>query len=155
MTAEAKLLTLASQSPVLQADLGAPPAPFRWFDKQFAQGAVETGTSVAVLRVSTSRAYLHSTGVSTPHNLANVSAIRFQIDVCDFDPEKARAVALDIIDFMGAVDLASASQFASPPTAPTQYPCFLLNQRGRMYWELQPPAHVESLDWRVFNLETE
>ena len=139
-SAEDKLRTLAEGNANLQADLGS--NPFRWFDRQFAQGAIKTGTCVSVLRVSTVRNYAQE-------GLRNVSGIRFQIDVADFSPETARAVASDVIDFMNTLNQQTTAQEGTIFTA------FLLNQRAGMYYELPTPAYKESLDFRVWNLESE
>jgi predicted small integral membrane protein len=78
---------------------------------------------------------------------------RFQIDVLDFDAERARSAAAAIIDWLAVVDFSSDSQFASPVTSPTRHPNFVLNQRADMDFTLQPPAYVEILDVRIFSLE--
>jgi hypothetical protein len=145
MTAEKKLYALALANTTLQADLGT--NPFRWFDRQLKQGVFGAGkTCVRVLRVSTGPSY--NQGGNSPLN-----TIRFQIDVLDTIAETARSVAADIQAFMATVDLASGQQFASPPTTPGQFPCFLLNQRADMDAQLQPAAYVEIMDWRIYNRE--
>jgi hypothetical protein len=159
VTAETKLRTLAMADGTLQADLGAPPAPFRWYDTTIPQGAIQQGTCVRVLRVSTLWLYAHSLPpggspvVTPPGGLLNLSQPRFQIDVMDLNPETARAVAADIIAFMSTADLASLDQFGSPATEPPQFPNFLLNQRHGADYQEQPPISIEILDYRMFNLE--
>jgi hypothetical protein len=149
LSAETKLRMLALLNAPLVADLSVPAGPnaFRWYDTQLAQGSVEVGTSVRVQRASTIRTY-------TMRGLVNVSLIRFQIDVVDFDPEVTRAVTKDLIAFMATVDLVSNAQFLSPAGTPPQFPCFLLNERHTMYPKLPNPAHVETTDWRIANNES-
>lgn len=159
MTAEVKLRSLAMANATLQADLGAPPQQFRWFDTTLPQGLVQHGTCVRVLRVSTVWLYAQSLppggspAITPPGGLLNLSQPRFQIDVMDIDPEKARAVASDIIAFMATADLASYAQFGSPAVTPRQFPNFLLNQRHGADFQEQPPISIETLDYRVFHLE--
>jgi hypothetical protein len=147
---ETKLRTLASQNATLQADLGT--NPFRWFDRQLPQ-QIAPGvnfapglTCVRVLCVST-RWMQNQSGTMT------LSQPLLQIEVLDYDPEVARSVANDIRQFMATVDLCSTAQFSSPVTSPPQAPCFLVNQRARMDYQLQPPAYVENMDFRLFNRE--
>lgn len=143
MTAETKLRTLASGDATLQVYLLSA-GDFRWFDQQMRQGAAFP--NVTVLRVSTIRDY-------TMGGINPMSRIRFQIDVRDYSAETARAIAAAIIDFLRTADLASNAQFGCPATTPPQFPCFVLNQRGGMDYQLQPPPYVQTLDIRVFNLE--
>lgn len=148
MTPEVKLRSLAAADATLAGYLTGSNNTFRWFDRQVAQNYFQSGPCVRVIRVSTVRMYMQ-TGVT------NVSACRFQIDVLSVDPEQARAIAAAIIDFLGTVDLAGDYQFGSPVTTPPQFPNFILNQRAGMDYQLQPPAYVETLDARIFNLEEE
>jgi hypothetical protein len=138
MTAEVNLRTQAMANTALAALFGSgSPLIFRWFDTQLPQGYIQSGTCVRVLRVSTNRTYSFA-------GIQNMSWIRFQIDVLDADPEQARAGASAIIGFLGAVSLGNI---------PTQYANFLLNQRGGMDFQLQPPVFVQTLDVRLWNLE--
>lgn len=151
MTPEAKLRTLAAASSALQAYFGT--TPFRWFDTQLPQGQISSGACVVVKRVSTVRTY-QQTG------LQDLSQPRFQIDVlapntvnAEADPESGRAAAAAVITFLGTINLASTDQFGSPTITPPNFPNFVLNQRDGMYFQLQPPCFVQSIDIRVFNLE--
>lgn len=143
MTAEVKLRTLASADPTLSGLL-ASAGLFRWFDRQLPQGYIQRGACVRLLRVSTLPMYAASGRLAAEQ-------IRVQLDVLDFDAETARGVAAAIDTWFGTVDLMSAQQFASPPTTPPQFPSFKLNQRAGMDYQLQPPAYVETLEYRVFN----
>ena len=160
VSAEEKLRQLAAANTTLQGDLGT--TPFRWFDMQLAQGALQpsspantVGAScVRVLRVSTGRRYVQGNGYGVS-NLSPLSEVRLQIDVLDFCAEVARQVAADVVAFLGTVDLASPAQFATPPATPPQFPSFLLSQRARMDYQLsKQPAYVQCLDVRLFNTET-
>lgn len=152
-SAELKLRTLASQDPTLQTDLGTDPRTFRWYDRQLLQNEIgkllANGACVRVRRVSTIRLYNQGGNM-------NLCAPRLQIDVMDFQAEKARVVANDIVNFMNTVDLCSLDQFDSPVTQPNQNPCFLLSQTADMIVNPQSPAgpvYVERMDWRVWNRE--
>lgn len=146
MTAETKLRTLASADAALQLIFGTP--LFRWFDKQLPQGYIQRGACARVISVSTAPLYEMA-------GLNPMNRIRFQIDVLHLDPEAARAAASAVILFLNTgADLASNAQFGSPTVTPRQFPNFILSQRGGMDYREQPPVHVETIDVRVYNLET-
>jgi hypothetical protein len=152
MTAEVKMRTLAIASSDLQEYFGQTPSgPFRWFDRQLPPGYIERGTCARVRRVSTVRSYAHET--STRRSVSKLSLPLFQIDVLDYDPERARSAATAIEDWLAEVDFSSDAQFASPPTTPTRHPNAVLNQRAGMEPATTPPVYVETLDVRIFNLE--
>lgn len=142
---ETKLRTLASANATLIVDLGS--SPFRWFDRRLVQGALtppnptmtDRATCVRVLRVSTIPLY-NQGGLQTEEH------VWMQIDVLDYDPETARQVAADIDTFLAGISLMSAT-----PTNITQSPNFKLNQRAGMEYRLDPPAYVETLDYRIWN----
>lgn len=149
MTAEVKLYTLASANASLQAVFGTP--VFRWFDTQIPQGVVvpgDTAQSAAarLLRVSTVRSYIQT-------GLVNLSAPIFQLDILHPLAETARAAMSAVIAWLGTIDLAGTYQFGSPVTTPPQFPCFVLSQRGGLAYEFEPPVFVQSLDFRLYNLE--
>jgi hypothetical protein len=56
-------------------------------------------------------------------------------------------VAKAVRQFMSGISLVANS------SAPSQNPNYLINERGGMMPELQPPAYVETQDWRVINNE--
>ena len=104
-------------------------------------------TCVTVRRVST---------VSTPYGnqgnpVGNLQTMRLQLDVIDYNAERARQVATLVTAFMMSISLCWSGAFGSPQTAPSQNPNFLLNERAGMFFEVQPAAYVETQDWRVFN----
>lgn len=153
---EEKLRILAQQNAALAAALTftiapATPPQFLWMDRQLAQNALglrsDNRTCVTVRRVST---------VSTPFgNMGNpvgdLQTMRLQLDVIDYNAERARQVATLVTAFMMSISLCWSGAFGSPQTAPSQNPNFLLNERAGMFFEVQPPAYVETQDWRVFN----
>lgn len=144
LTPEVKLRTLASGDVTLQGYLGT--GPFRWFDRQVPQGYYPK-TCVRIRRISTLILY-------EQRGLHPLDQPRFQLDVLDPDPEKARAVAAYIIQtFLTGISLAQNNQFGSPVTTPPQFPNFVLNQRAGMDYQMQPPAYVESIDFRAWNTE--
>ena len=152
ISVETKLRTLAAANATLQTDLGT--SPFRWFDRRLVQGAltppnpitgpVPNTTCVRVLRVSTGQDGFYNQG-----GQGNIEQPRIQIDVLDYDPEVARQVAADIIAFLSSVSLMSTT-----PTNPAQCTNFRLNQRAGMEFQLDPPAYVETLDYRIWNNQT-
>lgn len=153
MTPEAKLRTLAAQSATLSIFFGTD--PLRWFDTQLPPGQISSGCCAVIRRISTVRTY-------EQRGIQNLSQPRFQIDVLapntvnkQADPETGRAAAEAVIAFLSSINLATEDQFASPPITPPNYPNFVLNQRDGLYFELQPPCFVQSIDVRVYNLEPE
>lgn len=157
-SAELKLRTLASNNAALQAALTFP-APsgvsaFMWFDRQVAQGDIGTPsqnrTCVTVQRISTAdRTIFGNQGGP----VQNISQPRFQVNVIDYNAERARRVAKLVTAFMQSISLLDPGEFASPQTAPSQNPNYLLNERAGMLFQLQPPAYVETQDWRCWNNE--
>lgn len=145
VTAEAKLRTLAAANATMQSIFGT--SPFRWFDTQQVPGYISAGTCVRVLRVSTARSY-------SMEGIQNLSQPRFQFDVLDYYAETTRQATAALIDWLGTISLAENNQFGSPPTTPPQFPCFVLNQRGGMEPGTTTPVFVQSLDVRIYNLET-
>lgn len=153
---EMKLRLLASANAPLVEALTFP-APsgvstFNWFDRQLAQGdigkASDNRTAVAVKRVSTSP---RTQNGNQGGPVQNIALIRLQIDVTDYNAERARQVAQLITNFMSSISLLSAGAFASPVTAPSQNPNYLLNERSGMLYNLQPPAYTHIQDWRCWN----
>lgn len=154
MTAEVKIRTLAQQSSELMAIFGEPSGLFRWFDTRLEPNYLRIGKTCArVRRVSTLRQYAHE--MSTAQGVSRQSQPRFQIDVLDYDAERARTAAAAIRNWLATVDFSSNAQFASPITSPTRHPNFVLNQRADMFPDVDPPAYVQTLDVRIFDLEEE
>lgn len=151
MTAEAKMRTLAQQDAVLQT-IFFTDGQVRWFDRQLAPNYLAIGRTCArVTRISTVRLYSHETITRRSQN--RQCMVRFQIDVLDFEAERARSAASAVIDWLATADFSSDAQFDSPVTSPTRHPNVVLNQRAGMEYKTQPPAYVEMLDIRIFDLE--
>jgi hypothetical protein len=152
MTAEAKIRTLAQQDATLQSFFGGSNGTFRMFDRQLQPNYLKPGaTCCRVRRISTVQIRSHETATQRSDN-SQVQP-RFQIDVLDFSAETARAAAAAICDWLARVDFSTNDQFDSPVTTPKRHPNFVLNQRADMEFTTQPPAYVETLDVRIFNLE--
>lgn len=75
--------------------------------------------------------------------------IRLQLDIRHPDPEQARAAASAVIDFLNTLNLAVTGGSVTSHQAP----CFILNQRTGLDYQLQPPVSVQMLDIRMWNLE--
>lgn len=151
---ELKLRMLAQQNAALVTALaGPPPATFLWMDRQVVQGdigKISDGRScVTVRRISTSRSFAANQGGP----VQNLSQVRLQIDCVSYNAEQARQVAALVTSFMRTISLLDPGEFGSPQTAPRQNPSWLLNERAGMMPNLQPPAYVETQDWRVWNNE--
>lgn len=151
MTGVVKMRTLAQASTALQEFFGEESGIFRWFDKQLPQGYINRGTCARVRTVSTVRQY--AKGTTTARSVSRLAQPLYQIDVLDYDPERARSAVAALRDWLGEVDFSTDAQFASPPTTPARHPNFVLNEREGMEAQLQPPPHVVSIDVRIFNLE--
>lgn len=141
MTCEAKLRTLANADATLQGIFGT--SPFRWFDSQLPQG--QNYPSAVVLRVSTAFSSTQDGGI------IKITQPRLQIDIRHPDPEQARAAASAVIDFLNTLDLAVSGGAVTP--AAKQAPCFVLNQRASLDFELAPAMPVQMIDLRVYNFE--
>lgn len=162
MTAEAKMKLLAQQDPVLAAFFFSG-GQQRWFDGQLQPGYLKilTPTQIAggmsatcarVKNLSTAFMYTHETATRQACN--ELERPRFQIDVLDYDPERAAAARAAIKNWLSTVDFSSNVQFASPPTSPRKHPNFVLNQwSGPIEATPQPPVHMRCLEIRITNLE--
>lgn len=139
MTAEAKLRTLAAANGTLQGFLGT--SPFRWWDTQRVQG--QSFPDVTMWRVSTAIDYR----MTTPGN--NINNPRFQLDVRDPDFEHGRAVTAAVVTFLNTLNLAVAGGTVTGKQAP----CFVLNIRQGLDYNLTPIVPVFHIDIRLFNLE--
>jgi hypothetical protein len=125
---------------VLQGIFG-PAGGFRWYDTQLPPG--QGYPSAVVWRVSTAINYLMNAGG------VNITEPRLQIDIRHTDPEQARAAAAAVIAFLGTVNLAVTGGQVNGHQAP----CYVLNQRSALDYQMQPPTAVQTLDVRVMNLE--
>lgn len=150
MTAEAKIRMLARQDATLQGYFFTG-GQVRWFDIQEKPGYIKTGTCARVRRISTLRMQAHGTRAAV--SVSEIEQIRFQIDVLDTDPERARSAAAAIRDWLATVDFSSTDQFVSPPSSPKKHPNFVLNEFAGIIPQTQPPVYTETLDVRISNLE--
>jgi hypothetical protein len=151
VTAEVKLRTLAQQDVTLQSWFFTD-GQVRWFDRQLAPNYLKLNKAcVRVRRISTVKIHSHET--DTQRSANRQVQPRFQIDILDFDAERARSAAAAICDWLATVDFSTDDQFSSPVTSPRRHPNFVLNQRADMEFSTQPPAYVETLDVRIFDLE--
>ncbi len=139
---EVRLRTQAAANAALQADLGT--TPFRWFNTQLDQKSLQPNqTCVRLTRVSTTR----DSNLGGQSAVGNLSLLRFQIDVLDFDSETARLVANDVIEFMKSVSLCQASGAA------TQNPCFFVSQSQGMFTPPNPTPWYVRLEYKLFSYE--
>jgi hypothetical protein len=151
MTAEAKLRTLAQQDPVLQSYFFTD-GQVRWFGPKLEPNYLKPGKAcVRVRRISTTRTYLKET--KTHRSVCEMAQPRFQIDVLDYNSERAMSAAAAICDWLATVDLSSNAQFGSPLTTPTRHPNQVLNQIHGTEIALDPAPHCIILDVRVMDLE--
>lgn len=150
MTAEARLRLLASADATMQSYFGS--GPFRWFNRILPPNYISRGTCVRVTRISTLRYHTH--GTETNQSVNELAQPRLQIDVLDYDPERAASAAAAIRDFLSTgVNLSSGEQFASPPTSPRRFPNFFLNELDGIEPQSDPPVFVRILEVRIFDLE--
>ena len=151
MTAEAKMRQLARQDATLQSYFFTN-SQVRWFDTQMPPNYVQRGTCAVVTRISTYRMHLKET--NNRRSLCNLAQPKFQIDVLDLDPERARSACTAIMDWFATVDFSSDSQFASPVTSPNRHPNFILDgPTPGLIAETQPPVWRMRMDVRIFDLE--
>ena len=144
MDIEDKIRALAQTNAGLVALLGA--GPFRMFNRQLQPGYIQSGTCVRFRLVSNPEGY-------SQQGRQNISQALVQFDVLDLDPVRCRQGRDAMIAWLDNVNLAATNQFDSPATTPRQFPTFITNERSGMDPQIQPPAFVETIDVRFFNLE--
>ena len=151
VSAEVKLRTLAINNPTISGYIGT-----RWLTPRQLPGYINQGTCIRAFRVSTERFYAQT-------GIVSMSKPRFQIDVLDFDNERALEVAAAVVDFLGTISLAQNNQFDSPVTTPPQFPNFVSGPRQGMEAQTDAsgnplaskgPVMVQSIDVRLYNLES-
>lgn len=148
---ETKLRTLASENAQMVTDFTRA-GVFCWFDRQLAQNDI----AKPVTPVSANPVYMGVRRVSgvRVRNMGGVTAlelVRLQLTITSYSAENARQAANDVVAFMNSISLCDAGQFSSPQTQPNQNPNSLVNERGGMMQELQPPAYTEIQDWKLYN----
>lgn len=141
--------TLAQLDTTLQSYLGAPGNIFRWFDTQLPQGRIKQGPCITVIRVSEVGYYAHRAGRFT------LAGPRFQFDILGTDPEELRALGAYMkTGFLQNADLSTPNIWGCPTVAPI-YPApnTVLNYRGGLLYQVEPPIWRELLDVRIWNRE--
>lgn len=142
----AKIRTLAQLDPTLSALFftGVP----RWFKQRIQPGYINKGLCVRVSKPTTVFGY-------TQYGLMNLNKPLMQFDVMGFDSTAVQAATIAVINWMGTVSFAETNDFDSPSSTPPHSPNFLLNRRSGMEAQEDPPGPVfiETLDFRIYNLE--
>lgn len=142
----AKIRTLAQLDPTLSALFftGVP----RWFKQRIQPGYINKGLCVRVSKPTTVFGY-------TQYGLMNLNKPLMQFDVMGFDSTAVQAATIAVINWMGTVSFAETNDFDSPATTTPHSPNFLLNRRSGMEAQEDPPGPVfiETLDFRIYNLE--
>lgn len=141
-----RMRILAFSDTSLQAFFGSTFASFRFFDRLLPQGYEKLGTCARVTTVSQVPTYLHS-------GRNPLTGDRVQIDVIDASPSVANAAAAAIDTWLETVNFADNRQFASPVRrSGGPPPNFKLNQRGGLIPSTERMIPVESLDYRILNV---
>ncbi len=86
--------------------------------------------------------------------LQNLSQPLMQIDVMDLDSETCITARDAVISWLGRVDFSTSEQFDSPTTTPQHFPNFVVNQRSGLEYQTDVPIPVETIDVRIYNLES-
>ena len=138
----------AFSQPALQAFFGSDYPTFRFFDRLLPQGQEKLGPCVRVTSVSQI-----TTNLKNGRN--KLTEERMQIDVIDSDSVRASNAADAIDTWLDSANFADNRAFGSPVTASGgPPPNFKLNQRGGLYPATERMIPVESLDYRIFNVNT-
>lgn len=144
----ARMRISAFSTPALQAYFGSDFATFRFFDRLLPQGQEKLGACVRVTSVSQITDYLHN-------GRNGLTQERMQIDVIDASPVVASNAAAAIDTWLDSANFVDNRQFASPVVAsggPSAN--FKLNQRGGLYPAPELMIPVETLDYRIYNVNT-
>jgi hypothetical protein len=144
----ARMILMASADPVMQSIFGAPFSEFRWFDRQLPPERLQDGTCARLTSVSQVTNYLHG---GRPRNPLTYEWI--QIDILDVNAAAAGAAAAAVDTWMETANLMSNAVLASPAGAPSTAANFKLNQRGGSFPGTEPPIPVETLDYRIYNVQ--
>lgn len=136
----------AFATPALQAFFGTDYQTFRFFDRLLPQGKEKLGACVRVTSISQITDYLHN-------GRNGLTQERMQIDVIDADSVRASNAAAAIDTWLDSANFADNREFASPVrTSGGPPPNFKLNQRGGLYPAPELMIPVETLDYRIFNV---
>lgn len=138
----------AFSTPALQAFFGTDYQTFRFFDRLLPQGQEKLGPCVRVTSVSQISEYLHN-------GRNQLTGERMQIDVIDADSERASNAAAAIDTWLDSANFVDNRQFASPVRASGGPAAnFKLNQRGGLYAMPERMIPIETLDYRISNVNT-
>lgn len=139
MSLEERIRDAAAADPTISGIFGSgSPLLLRWYNTQLPPGNVpKAGTCLRAQRISTSPLY----GMQ---GLFQTNWVRMQFDILDLSSITALTASDAIINWLGTVSFGNL---------PDQFANFLLNQRGGLQPQLQPPVYVQTLDFRIFNLE--
>jgi len=142
----AKIRTLAQLDATLSALFFT--GTQRWFKQQIQPGYISKGLCVRVSKPTTVFSY-------TQYGLMNLNKPLMQFDILGFDSTAVQAATIAVINWMGTVSFAETNDFDSPATTPPHSPNFLLNRRSGMEAQVDPPGpvYIETLDFRIYNLE--
>lgn len=151
MPFEEKFRTLAIAEPTLQPYFGT--GPYRVFDRQMPQKYIESGPCLTFRRVSTVPRMYAQTGIVNQSEPLVQFDIRVWGKVTPNAPEVARAAKAAVIAWLNTISFANTNNFDSPITTPPHSPNFLRNERSSLDYQLEPPAYVETFDYRIYNLE--
>jgi len=133
---ETKLRTAALLNTGLTALLGgATSANFRWFEAQLKQGTDMPAIVVTLVSNTTDYAfpYAMTTGFS-----------RYQFDVWDTDPERARQVEAALESFLATFNAYGYTGLVNNAN-------FIVNQRTQVYPQTQPMRFQRTTDAKIFN----
>lgn len=144
----ARMRLSAFATPALQFYLGTNWLTFRFFDRLLPQGFEKRGTSARVTNVSQVSEYLHN-------GRNQLTAERVQIDVISADSGTAIDAAAAIDTWLDSANFVDNRAFASPVRASGGPPAnFKLNQRGGLYPAPELMIPIETLDYRIYNVNT-
>lgn len=138
----------AFATPALQAFFGTDYQTFRFFDRLLPQGQEKLGPCVRVTSVSQVSEYLHN-------GRNQLTGDRMQIDVIDADSERASNAAAAIDTWLESANFVDNREFSSPVRSSGGPPAnFKLNQRGGLYSAPERMIPIETLDYRIYNVNT-
>lgn len=145
----ARMRLSAFANTALQGYLGTNFQMFRFFDRLLPQGQEALGTCVRVTTVSQITDYLHN-------GRNPLTQERVQIDIIDADNVRASDAASAVDLWLESANFVDNREFIlSPVRTPGGPPAnFKLNQRGGLYPAPERMIPVESLDYRIYNVNT-
>jgi len=144
-----KIRTLALLDTTMRSYFGT--GPFRWVRQRLEPGYIKSGTCLRMKVVSSIFGYTNA-----PAGLMALNQPYMQFDILDMDSTRLVAAKDAVIAWMGTVSFAASNDFDSPASTPPNSPNFLLNRRSGMEAQPEPPgpAYVETLDFRIYNMES-